>query len=884
MGKICYIGHRCLLEYNHPFRFIGSSKQCCPQGYYDGTNESLEPLKKIISDCILDPSSFLSANKQAQPSVMAADSVARRRPCDGNEAYCQFKNAMVLKNLHNYKAGEAEWIVGDFVKYMCFAHMDLRPPKTYIRTTDADFSKLAFDQSHIQKKADEVVVDKEMNDGDGEEADDRSSDTDSSIQATEEPKRAKSSSVGVHAMWVYFLLPSASICAALFYDSFHALKNLMKDTFCIFKGESIGATHKSVLLGFIEGRFPTIVPKVGRRIVETDVKKGNEKSNNNKRAKYNTISSDLSNSNTCSISNGSNISSSDTSTKAPEEKYEYYFDFTKAKLPWVINQKERFYLETAHNCINTPVGLVGFSAKNVMSSSGKLIGHDTIQFMTTFMNFGLSFTTIPAEYKNMFAVVSRVTADMLSPVLSTNTNMFNNTSVLLKRVAEMLSLFESMLPDADQQFTHHQLIDIVVGMDAFGPLRNWWTYAGERFMKIVKDYCPQGGVNPLKTIYDYYAADENSQRYTFIEDYKLHYDNNGKYCDNMIKLLNSEHLRDECWSPWLLENLLSQVYNFINTQEIDAKQLKSPFFRVYASYLFALPFLKKKLQTNECFHLWAKLVLDFASSGRIHKEQQHFLGHLYPMDCLPLDADSVTAAIACGSVYSVDLPTLKHMQSLRPERISTKGIVKGLSKFTFRGQHFSETKAPDHDTNDEVFRPNNELNRLFLNFHRENQYSSWCKVTDWMLRYGRISYVFRYGQLNYIFRLKLPDDSILHNIPMVNITLRTDNTPNKKIPLPRVPLAMNGTHTNRYESSYNPLFQFIVANYVVSTNVGTCCVNSDNVPVQRADLAQGSWRRVDHKIDTCLENASSLYLIDLHPHRRFVDISIEDSKIIERPL
>jgi len=163
---------------------------------------------------------------------------------------------------------------------------------------------------------------------------------------------------------------------------------------------------------------------------------------------------------------------------------------------------------------------------------------------------------------------------------------------LFNRTKEMLSFFEGMLPDSECQFTHHEILDIAYALRRLGPIRNFWAYPGERFMKTITKSVPSGGLNPLKTVADYHAAEEVTKLPDYVADSET-LDNKLRYRDNMIKMHLPQHennrsLHEENWSVWLQEQLSYTIYTLLHNLRDEVKlsvQHISPFYRLMQSYI-----------------------------------------------------------------------------------------------------------------------------------------------------------------------------------------------------------------------------------------------------------------------------------------------------------
>ncbi len=917
INKIVFIGHRCALPFDHPFRFISVSKECCPAGYYDGTKESVLALGNIVKnhDGICADTEITHLRKKT---------IAKKYACDGNTIYRDIDredDVDYSSDLFNRK-----WALDDFSPYMWFAHMDIRKGTVFARRPDSEFDRLA---GHDENQTVVNNNDSSSND-EGDDSDDGN--VAGAGSRKKRRKKGKNKAVkggGCHGRWVYADLPSATINSALPYDAFHAITNMAKDILKILKGETKGTTEGSFRLCAAEGRFPMIRPTVISKVsvpvddnapIMTSEAGAPNVTNNGqkKKGKKSIVSVDDNEAGAPNVTNNGQkkkgkkliVSVDDNEAGAPNVTKNgqkrtrgkkiiastTVFSYEKDEIPWCLSAKERKRLESAHNSIMIPRGLDGFRCKNILSATGNLVGHDKIQFLLAFMNFDLSFTDLPIEYRNMFAVISEVMADMYTPILSSNDSEENSSQSIFNRVIEVLCLFEAMLPDADQQFTHHQLLDVAYCLRKFGPMRNWWAFAGERFMKIVKDYCPQGGLNPVKTIYDYYARDENCQQRMYSTDGSK-YDSAGRYCDNMIKLCGpvDKWIGENHWNLWLHDSLLNAIMRFIITQDITDIELKSPFYRIYKAFSRHKSGIAQTIvdpyRKLYCFKTWATAVI-YIITGNCVVNQQPVIGTAAIFKCpiSPLDHHgdgTLKEYIKSGCIYAADLEAIMQMRDMMPKNLRTKVIIKGI-KFACRGKHYTEVQQPKKIVHEKRYGQQeskrleaaNPLNRLSSTWHHATQYSSWCKINHWhedkKIKGYDVSKMY-YGQLNYGFRLDIIADSVINNLCFLNVaTRRPISHPEVKINLPKIPFHSKSTNV---DGQYEKEIQFVCANYIESTNVGICCVNKDNVPILPTGLAHAQWRKPEHSIDTNLSSGCMLHLIDLHPQRRFVDISLDDSKL-----
>jgi hypothetical protein len=64
---------------------------------------------------------------------------------------------------------------------------------------------------------------------------------------------------------------------------------------------------------------------------------------------------------------------------------------------------------------------------------------------------------------------------------------------LEKQIIETVCLFEAMFTEAECSFMVHEIIHLAPHIKLMGPVKGWWTYAGERAMHFVKKHVNSGG-------------------------------------------------------------------------------------------------------------------------------------------------------------------------------------------------------------------------------------------------------------------------------------------------------------------------------------------------------------------------------------------------------
>ncbi len=924
LNRVVNIGHRSVLRDDHPLRYYGMSKKCCPSGYYDGTVKSVLNLR----DQALEREKLLLTvpdNMEIFGSL-SAEGIAKRiretnwvltteevktleKNCKGNRAkscdgyVLSEKNPDGKKVVRNSKLFNYRHSVESFEPYISYAHCDFRKQRKYKRRKTSSYKSLEGRQQ-VTGMIDHISDDEEVNNDSDSEIDIPTSPTvttdstnlttqttqeatqevttektqettqtnsitntgttkeiplipvivqlgaaDIALKIYEEKRRAPISTKikGVNRIWAFDKIPSASIRNALSYDPFHALMNLAGNLIHLLSGAR-GIEDGSILMCQLEKRFPGI--KLKRSVTQPT----NDETTKSKKKK---------------------TSAKKKTAPLRTHKTSKFQKYKKSGIPWVLTQFDQERFDAFHNCIIPTPGATKNTSKNIFGLTSALKGHDKIQLLTSYINFDVHFTDLHGSYKRLINLVSSIISDISSPVFynecdaEDTENYLANYDLLFDRTAEMLSLIEGMFPDSEQHFTHHEILDVVFAIRRLGPIRSWWAYPGERFMKTMKDKCPEGGAQPVVTIGNYYFADENGQRFSYnVDQHKL--DNLNRYRDNRIRLLGpTERLANTNWSTFCYESFMSSVYNFLECSETDSVAKMSGFYRLYRV------FFAQKSNIAE-FSNW---LLD------IRTKEDTFVG------VLPEDNDDVINLIKEGHIFRDDIALIEELRNYNPNSVYSKAVIKGTDFMHFRGQHSSEIKQSEKveckrygAQPTQARKSKNCLNDLLSLWHKKFNSSSWCKIKSWFFDRSndKISYKFLYGQLNYAFRFNLKHDNLLSGLAFANVTSR-DPKLNIKDPmqLPHIKLRAEG---NR---SYFPRLQFVCLNYIESTQVTVCgvtnCTNTTKKPLPiLIDKNNSDNKRMKTTVYTTdVSSIDELYFLETHPERRHVRISLADSKIIE---
>ncbi len=573
--------------------------------------------------------------------------------------------------------------------------------------------------------------------------------------------------------------------------------------------------------------------------------------------------------------------------------------FNAKTLPWSLKPEDQNRHDAAHNSILFPKGTkTNFCSKNILTHTDVLKGHDKVQYLCCFIVFDLSFTPLPDEYKNLWSLVSQLVCDIDSPVisLSREVNILTGEQCyhldnLLHRSVEMCSLMEMMLPDSEQMYTTHQVVDTVGGMQQFGPIRGWWAYGGERMMRFFKKHCPAGGVNPLKTLTEASMREEDNKRNFYVRDLK-NLDNHKtmpRYRDNRIKLLGKcKDLKSSNWTGWMFDCLMQTIKATLDTQEIDQIVNRSPFYRVYLTYskckAHFVKYLNKTFEKVDYvgFYLWISLISDF-----IDEQGSKPVLNLAKGVCddrHPLDRDcneTLNEYVDKGILYTCDFPFIKELAAFRP-LVYARATVKGVT-MRARGQDCCESQF---SATAEPLNPNNDLK---LHWYKRAHYSSWCKATEWFIG-GQKQVKPRpmYSQVNFFFRLVAKQDPFIHGLAFANVTARAHDTYNvtSAVCYPYIDLELTEKDTL---ITYNATTQFLSLNYVSSTNVAVCGITADHgsrrnrrKPIMAHDISRKlNCGKKEGYFSYDTSAIATLALIDMHPQRRLVDIGFDESKLFE---
>jgi hypothetical protein len=857
INKVPIVGHRDMLHDGHPARRCGMSGHCCPMGYYDSSDQSVEAVKKLFDSFnINDP-----RDVHKEPVFSAV-----RKPACDNYKPLKSEELDLSNKLYNK---DFEW--SDFSKYTHYAHMCFRKPKVSQQRSD-DYYEKCFENFN-KLKIDKI-----------KELSNKGLTSDGILKSlTAYLKTVIVSTGGVSGRFIYssLIYKRAGIRDSVFYDGFHCLMNVADKIIAVSKG-SKGKAFKTIKQCHCENRYPFIEyvrKKTGE--IDQEVKTEDEKkqSKNRKVVDKHRI----------------------------KNKKSQYSDVqnNQRNIPWLFTTNQQKCVDWKQNSIITPRGLKGsHKFKFIFKHTGYMRGNDKIKFLTVFVNFVYCDVNIPIEYKNLYRCLSNLAAGILAPSMRDS-----DIADLFMRTVEALSLWEGMFPDSEQYFSVHELLDLVTGLNNFGPVRGWWAMAGERFMSKLKSFCPKGGTNCLKVLAEKFSAYENSVKHVY-ENNRLskNYDSMGRYTDYVTKLNGSKcPIPLYAWNDYTKDMFFKSLYSYMSCLEIDKFTLcqQSSYYRLYNQYSQLRPHLKKKYNS---FYDWALQLRNLIFEGTPAEE---FPFHLFDNEIHKVITAELTQDVVMGSykiddqpngercyfekplLLSSDLRTLAEIADFRPV-ISNTAVIKGIDMYG-RGPECAEIrKSKGLGTykvkKDRLFIPTNSRSNLLNNWSNSDDSTCWGKFKLYVARGEEAATNESYGQFNYFLTITTIHDPYLYNHSFANVTTRWHALNDSKCPFI---YAKSTTEADikkaesRYKESsvsmtfthnFNSKVQFVSLRYVESTQVGICGVNEDNIPILTSQKGFTNEELKEAALFTCNCPAyiSRLYLIDYHPELKNLDVSSND--------
>jgi hypothetical protein len=900
IDKVIHIGHRAFLPETHIMRYCGMSKRCCPRGYYEGTQDTVDAVNVLFNN--FKTADVLLDEDNATPKITARwtigdnkkDKTFTSKPlaCDGNCSEAE-PDSVLFNTGYNWD---------HFKDFVFFAHCNFcevrkysRHPDTYYETHGRDYEKKF--SSYTRKFRSEIngpltaliklkIADK--------------------IKKLLKDKAVK----GLSPYYALIYRKNrAGFRDSVCFEPFHCIMNVAEKVIVMMKGEKF-KVDKHLVLALCEQRFPFMVASTSKGKTTQGIESTAETTN-------------------AATSSSCKRTLKKRKVSAKKTKRNQYTDIpNNSMIPFTLVKRQQELVDWRMNCVVLPMGnKTSNKVRFIFRQTGYLKGNDKIKWLTTYLKFSLIFSDLIDPYKNFLSLLSDLVSEILSPVV---TDDF--IADLFMKTVEALCFWESMFIDSEQYFSVHELLDIVDALGNFGPARGWWALAGERFMAKVKNFCPKGGSNCLLTLYNRFVAYENNCKFNYTVDTDF-LDNLGRYSDNMIKL-SGDHtvLSTFYWNDWVKNRFYMYLFQYIHTLEQDKIYLSSPFIRLFETYT-QLKDLKQFTagKTPVNFLEWIKMMVLFDFSD----------------DCVNIEwedaltSDMIANCILNGVVLSRDIDTIVALVEFYPlsyQNATIKGVhMRG------RGVKYSELrpaqKVRKYGGATDLILPSNPKNDLLELWEQPEQYSSFIKFNNWRINNStkRNTSSVQYGQSNYFFRMILPTDPYIHNVAFANYTGRINQTHTvsacsvpyikvkittiAEIPPPPLPIftpvqsseidanfIIPGERRTRQNTDakstqaeivpVKPPFviinnfkfdgQFVGVNFIVSTSVAVCGMTADNTPIFLPDNVKGfsPEELLDAEKFCCKDPREivDLYLIDMDPSRRLVETNKHDSTLTENML
>jgi hypothetical protein len=480
-------------------------------------------------------------------------------------------------------------------------------------------------------------------------------------------------------------------------------------------------------------------------------------------------------------------------------------------------------------------------------------------------------------YLTFFMMLSSDFIDLLSPKFKDDEEI----DLLYKKVVETVIIHEGLYPIQESMITWHQLTDLPLHIKNFGPLKGFWECNGERSLAVLKKEVPDGGNSYDKTVMRSYSASEEVKLqncFNFkLDDFlykQKHNEDDVNDINNFSVKFNQLQYSDE---KFLLSDLISSTKSDFsdikfNQYEIELlldlfiieikKQTRNKFEAYYNSPIYRMFIAYKFHRSKNSFFMFLNDCIDTNSD-------------IYKKYCIPKKESYYFFQCEMGifndidefNYFREDLDTVKKILfNFFPKRYKN-ALVFGI-KMDSRGMSCVERNISMDNA------PTNPLNKLKQNwFCSKDGLSSWFKY-----RYDKNSNIndekfgiseyknFCYGQFNYFFRAYLPDEIILHGIPLASAVCRFSE----------LDKYMNTVIISTLEESFVLNQPFVVLTNVFSTKILVGGRDNVKLPFKlKKNYNQINCGTMNRRFSiNSPTDANDLYFLDLDPHRRTVKFDV----------
>jgi hypothetical protein len=556
-----------------------------------------------------------------------------------------------------------------------------------------------------------------------------------------------------------------------------------------------------------------------------------------------------------------------------------YLETFSIKAPWFVSKSEQRSADWVFKCINWPKSYKSdCKYDHPFHYLSNMNSHKKIVFFVSCIVYFLSFTTITRPYKRFFERYSWDLSEVLNPFICAESLPY-----LTQHVIETKALQEGMFPDSEQNFIYHEMVEIIDHMKKFGIAKALMCYFSERAMKALSDSVPDGGHKFILTVTDRFVGKEDAYDINLAVYHKSleeNSNNDQRYCSDVLKLTKT--LKSVTLTSEIKNILFNNIFEFLGSQLIKYKAVKSRFYRVYMTF--------EEIHRTydgpeiECpsFSDWLQKLFERSREANWSAKSFHDIG----VDSV-LDEEDVT------SYYeSLENPSEEYMKTLNQNieanlinkrrlfASDLNGIIKDLRHFASDGPHpiaafktatikgvFFTARGDKYAESSFGNTVSCIDNVLRENWHQVYQYSGWCRVHDKFLNdEGEISVTTYFAQLNYFFRLYLPSDSLINGVAFANAVLRTPTT--KTIDPNRGHFCVS---PNDVQSFY-PHKHFIALNFVVATAIAVSALDHRNRPIMNPTMIAQTLDEVIKEylpiISPCdPSGVAKLYMIEIHKER-----------------
>lgn len=160
IDKVIHIGHRAFLPEDHVLRYCGMSGECCPNGYYEGTSDSVETVNTLFANFKMGAPRAIRVPRvwgrktdyiEETETSPAVESVLTA--CDGNCSVVE-PSTVLFNTAYRWS---------DFKNYVQFAHCHFCHVRKYERHPDSYYER---NGQRYQREFNNIVQDLTIEIGD----------------------------------------------------------------------------------------------------------------------------------------------------------------------------------------------------------------------------------------------------------------------------------------------------------------------------------------------------------------------------------------------------------------------------------------------------------------------------------------------------------------------------------------------------------------------------------------------------------------------------------------------------------------------------------------------------------------------------------------------